>query len=147
MRVVIADDQRVVREGLATIVGSFAGIEVVATAEDGAEAVALCGQHHPEVVLMDLRMPKMDGTEATAAIRAQFPETRVVVLTTYRGRRVDLLRAVRGRDRLSNQRRRTRGHTPCDRGRSCGPRRARSGRAAASRRFRPQPRRPAQCPA
>lgn len=83
MRVLIADDQRVVREGLATIVGSLRGVEVVATAADGAEAVALCHQHCPEVVLMDLRMPVMDGAQATAAIRSSAPETRVVVLTTY----------------------------------------------------------------
>jgi DNA-binding NarL/FixJ family response regulator len=83
MRVLIADDQRVVREGLATIVASLAGMEVVATAADGEEAVSLCERHHPDVVLMDLRMPKMDGATATAAIRARFAETRVVVLTTY----------------------------------------------------------------
>lgn len=83
MRVLIADDQRIVREGLATIVASLAGMEVVATAEDGEEAVSLCERLRPDVVLMDLRMPKMDGATATAAIRARFVETQVVVLTTY----------------------------------------------------------------
>ena len=83
MKVVIADDQRVVREGLATIVGSLDGFDVVGLAANGAEAVDLVGQHHPAVVLMDLRMPVMDGTEATRTIRAAHPQTQVVVLTTY----------------------------------------------------------------
>ena len=83
MRVVIADDQRVVREGLATIVANLPGVEVVGLAADGQEAVALTVDTEPDVVLMDLRMPVMDGAEATAAIRARMPATSVVVLTTY----------------------------------------------------------------
>lgn len=83
MKVLIADDQRVVREGLATIVGSLPGLEVVALAANGAEAVDLTAEHSPDVVLMDLRMPKMGGAEATAAIRSRFPAVAVVVLTTY----------------------------------------------------------------
>ena len=83
MRVVIADDQRVVREGLATIVGGLPDVEVVGLAADGQEAVALVEDTNPDVVLMDLRMPVMDGAEATAAIRAGRPGTHVVVLTTY----------------------------------------------------------------
>ncbi|HET9075563.1 MAG TPA: response regulator transcription factor [Acidimicrobiales bacterium] len=83
MKVLIADDQRVVREGLATIVGTLADMVVVALAADGAEALELAGRHRPDVVLMDLRMPRMDGAAATAAIRARFPEVAVVVLTTY----------------------------------------------------------------
>lgn len=83
MRVLIADDQRVVREGLATIVGSLPGMEVVALAADGAEAVQLAGEHRPDVILMDLRMPRMDGAEATAALRGRHPGMAVVVLTTY----------------------------------------------------------------
>ncbi len=83
MKVVIADDQRVVREGLATIVGSLDGFEVVGMAANGAEALELVNLHHPAVVLMDLRMPEMDGTEATRAIRAAHPQTQIVVLTTY----------------------------------------------------------------
>jgi DNA-binding NarL/FixJ family response regulator len=83
LRVLIADDQRVVREGLATIVGSLPGIEVVGLAADGAEAIQLAEEHHPDVVLMDLRMPETDGIQATAAIRSRDPGTQVVVLTTY----------------------------------------------------------------
>jgi DNA-binding NarL/FixJ family response regulator len=83
LRVLVADDQRVVREGLATIVGSLPGVEVVALAANGAEATALAAEYEPDVVLMDLRMPGVDGIHATAAIRSQLPATQVVILTTY----------------------------------------------------------------
>ena len=83
MRVLIADDQRVVREGLATIVGSIAGLEVVGLSSDGNEAIAMASELAPDVVLMDLRMPQMDGVTATATIRERHPNVRVVVLTTY----------------------------------------------------------------
>ncbi len=83
MRVVIADDQRIVREGLATIVGSIAGLEVVGLAPDGAQAAQMVDQNGADVVLMDLRMPVMDGVAATALIRRNHPGTQVVVLTTY----------------------------------------------------------------
>jgi DNA-binding NarL/FixJ family response regulator len=83
VRVVIADDQRVVREGLATIVGGFADTEVVALAGDGEEALALVDAQAPDVVLMDLRMPRLDGVEATRALHERRPDLPVVVLTTY----------------------------------------------------------------
>jgi DNA-binding NarL/FixJ family response regulator len=83
MRVLIVDDQRVVREGLATIVGASADTEVVGLAGDGHEAVQLVQQTAPDVVLMDLHMPRMDGVEATRAIRQAYPQTQIVVLTTY----------------------------------------------------------------
>ena len=83
LRVVIADDQRVVREGLAMLIGLLDGIEVVATAADGVEAVEQALFHRPDVVVMDLRMPNLDGAGATARIRSETPQTQVLVLTTY----------------------------------------------------------------
>ena len=83
LRVVIADDQRVVREGLAMLIGLLDGIQVVATAADGVEAVDQALLHRPDVVVMDLRMPNLDGAAATARIRAELPQTQVLVLTTY----------------------------------------------------------------
>jgi DNA-binding NarL/FixJ family response regulator len=83
MRVLIADDQRVVREGLATIVAAFPDTEVVGLAGDGAEAVDLVSEQRPDVVLMDLRMPRLDGVEATRTIRERHPDLAIVVLTTF----------------------------------------------------------------
>lgn len=83
IRVVIADDQRVVRDGLTMLVGLIDDIEVVGTAADGTEAITLAHKTAPDVVLMDLRMPTMDGAEATRQIRQTQPETQVLVLTTY----------------------------------------------------------------
>jgi DNA-binding NarL/FixJ family response regulator len=83
VRVLIVDDQRVVREGLATIVGALPGTDVVGLASDGMEAVELVEETSPDIVLMDLRMPRLDGVEATRSIRAVHPDVAVVVLTTY----------------------------------------------------------------
>jgi DNA-binding NarL/FixJ family response regulator len=82
-RVLVADDQTVVREGLVLVLDLIPGVEVVGTAADGEEAVRLAGERRPDVVLMDLRMPRMDGVEATRRIRDGHPDVQVVVLTTY----------------------------------------------------------------
>src|SRR5690242_10132760 len=83
IRVLVADDQRVVRDGLTMLVDLIDGIEVVGTAANGIEAVDFAASERPDVVLMDLRMPELEGAEATRRIRAALPDTQVLVLTTY----------------------------------------------------------------
>lgn len=83
IRVLIADDQPVVRDGLAMLLGLLDDVEIVATAADGIEAVERACAERPDIVLMDLRMPRLEGAEATRQILASVPETRVLVLTTY----------------------------------------------------------------
>jgi DNA-binding NarL/FixJ family response regulator len=81
--VVVADDQQVVREGLVALLGLIDGVEVAGAAANGVEAVDLVARGNVDVVLMDLRMPVLDGTQATARITADFPDVAVLVLTTY----------------------------------------------------------------
>ena len=83
VRVLLADDQGLVRAGFAMILDAQADIEVVGEARDGNEAIALARTLHPDVVLMDVRMPDLDGIAATAAITAEQPSVRVLVLTTF----------------------------------------------------------------
>jgi DNA-binding NarL/FixJ family response regulator len=83
IRVLLADDQRVVREGLGTLLGLLDGIELVGTAADGEEAVALAAEHDPDVVLMDLRMPRVDGIEAIRRLAERGDRPRAIALTTY----------------------------------------------------------------
>ncbi|MFI6907179.1 response regulator [Nonomuraea sp. NPDC050394] len=83
IRIVVADDHPVVRTGYAEMLGTQPGFTVVATAADGAEAVRLCREHAPDVVLMDVRMPGMDGIEATRRLAAAGAGPRVLILTTF----------------------------------------------------------------
>jgi DNA-binding NarL/FixJ family response regulator len=83
IRVLLADDQRVVREGLGTLLGLLDGIELVGTAADGEEAVALAAQFDPDLVLMDLRMPRVDGIEAIRRLAERGDRPRAIALTTY----------------------------------------------------------------
>ena len=81
--VLIADDQRLMREGLATLLALVSGIRIVGQANDGAEAITLARQLHPDVILMDVQMPHTDGVAATKTIRAELPQTQVIILTTF----------------------------------------------------------------
>jgi DNA-binding NarL/FixJ family response regulator len=83
VRVLVADDQALVREGLLTLLEASPDIKPVGAARNGEEAVTMAAEHRPDVVLMDLRMPECDGVQATRRIRAAQPETEIVVLTTY----------------------------------------------------------------
>lgn len=116
MKILICDDQAVVREGLELLLKLERDITVVATAGDGVEALELVALHQPDLVLMDLKMPGMNGIEATRQIRTRYPSVKVLVLTTYDDdewlfdalragahgyllkdtRREDIVRAIRG---------------------------------------------------
>jgi DNA-binding NarL/FixJ family response regulator len=95
IRVLVADDQRVVRDGLVLLLGLLPQVEVVGTAANGEEAVDQAAAQRPDVVLMDLRMPRCDGVEATRRLREQHPGIKVIVLTTYADDRsvIEALRA------------------------------------------------------
>jgi two-component system NarL family response regulator len=85
IRLLIVDDHPFLRAGLAAVISSQSDMHVVAEGANGEEAVALFARHHPDITLMDLRMPVMSGIEAIAKIRAATPEARIIVLTTYDG--------------------------------------------------------------
>lgn len=85
IRIMLVDDHPVVREGLALILDNEADMMVVSQAKNGQEAVALFRQQQPDIALLDLRMPDMNGVEVIAAIRTEFPEARLILLTTYDG--------------------------------------------------------------
>jgi DNA-binding NarL/FixJ family response regulator len=95
VRVLVADDQRVVRDGLVLLLGLLPQVEVVGTAANGEEAVDQAATLRPDVVLMDLRMPRCDGVEATRRLRERVPGSKVIVLTTYADDRsvIEALRA------------------------------------------------------
>jgi two-component system, NarL family, response regulator LiaR len=83
IKLLICDDQYVVREGLKAILDADASLQVVGTASDGAEALELIPKLKPDLVLMDLKMPVMNGVQATRHIRQQYPDIKILVLTTY----------------------------------------------------------------
>lgn len=83
IQVLIADDHPIVRNGIVRMIDLTDGMEVVAEAGTGTEAVQLFRQHQPNITLMDLRMPEMNGVEAIAAIRQEFPNACIIILTTY----------------------------------------------------------------
>jgi DNA-binding NarL/FixJ family response regulator len=94
LRVLVVDDQKIVREGLATILDLLEEVSVVGTAANGAEALELVARRRPDVVLMDLHMPVLDGVQATRRIVAEHPSSAVLILTTY-GEDDDALAALR----------------------------------------------------
>jgi DNA-binding NarL/FixJ family response regulator len=94
IRILTVDDHPMLREGIAALVASQPDMKLVAEAATGREAVEQYRKHKPDLTLMDLQMPEMDGIEAMAAICSEFPEARIIVLTTYKGD-VQVLRALK----------------------------------------------------
>lgn len=93
IRILIAEDHQVVRQGFVALLNMVDGLTIVAEASNGQQAVDLFRQHKPDVTLMDLRMPGMGGVETITAIRRDFPEARIIVLTTFDGDE-DIFRAI-----------------------------------------------------
>ena len=85
IRIMVIDDQAVVRQGFVALINTVADMEVIAEGINGQQAIDLYNQHTPDITLIDLRMPVIGGVEAISAIRAKFPDARLIVLTTYDG--------------------------------------------------------------
>ena len=94
IRILAVDDHPLLREGIAALVNSQPDMRLIAQAANGREAVQLFRKHRPDVTLMDLQMPELNGIDAMIAIRGEFPQARIVVLTTYKGD-IDVVRALR----------------------------------------------------
>ena len=94
IRILSVDDHPLIRQGVAGLVGSQADMNVIAEATNGREAIQQFHRHRPDITLMDLQMPEMNGLDAIIAIRGEFPEARIIVLTTYAGD-VQALRALK----------------------------------------------------
>jgi DNA-binding NarL/FixJ family response regulator len=94
IRILIADDHTLLREGIAGLIADESDMNLVGEAANGREAIEQFRKHHPDVTLMDLQMPKMSGLDAMISIRGEFPEARIIVLTTYMGD-VQVLRALK----------------------------------------------------
>ena len=95
IRILVVDDHPVVRQGVAVLVGSQSDMTVIAEASNGREAIQQFRAHRPDITLMDLQMPEMSGIDALAAIRTEFADAKIIVLTTYAGD-VQILRALKG---------------------------------------------------
>jgi DNA-binding NarL/FixJ family response regulator len=94
IRILAVDDHALVRQGIAVLIGTQPDLALVAEASNGREAVQLFRAHRPDITLMDLQMPEMNGLDAIIAIRGQFPDAKIIVLTTYKGD-VQILRALK----------------------------------------------------
>jgi len=94
IRILVVDDHALVRQGIAVLVGTQPDMTLVAEASNGREAIQQFRTHHPDVTLMDLQMPEMNGFDAIVAIRGEFPDAKIIVLTTYKGD-VQILRSLK----------------------------------------------------
>ena len=94
IRILVVDDHPVVRQGIAVLIGSQSDMALVAEASNGREAIQQFRKHQPDITLMDLQMPEMNGLDALGAIRGEFADARIIVLTTYAGD-VQILRALK----------------------------------------------------
>jgi DNA-binding NarL/FixJ family response regulator len=85
IRILSVDDHPLLREGIAALIGNQSDMELIGEASNGREALEQFRKHHPDITLMDLQMPEMSGIDAISAIRGEFPDARIIVLTTYAG--------------------------------------------------------------